>query len=117
MVNRNSGACYQQLTTIQQQRLRIPERLFGHTQTLITLWLTPCNSPPHSYFRGTLSSKDHLGKGGFWSVYLHNSVFMRTFAIRTKKEIMYTLTNSKEHDEGNEKDKTQGAYRNPAFLR
>ena len=42
---------------------------------------------------------------------------MRTFAIRTKKEIMYTLTNSKGHDEGNEKDKTQGAYRYSAFLR
>ena len=30
---------------------------------------------------------------------------------------MNTLTNSKEHDEGNEKDKMQGAYRYSAFLR
>ena len=98
-------------------RLGARKRLFGHTQTLITLWQTPCNSVPHSTLEALNSSKDYLGKGGFWSVYLQNSVFMLTFAIRTKKEIMNILTNSKEHDEGNERDKTQGAYRNPAFLR
>ena len=42
MVNRNSGACYQQLTTIQQQRLRIPERLFGRTRTAVWAYANGC---------------------------------------------------------------------------
>ena len=39
--------------------LGIRKRLFGRTQTVITLRQTPCNSVPFSYFGGTLS----LNKG------------------------------------------------------